>query len=447
MQSAAQAVSDVWPMMGELERLFTPSQRKTFIVEQVTPGHVMVVPGQTPLLIPRAAFEAALDYLRTHGHHGGNWCVIDSSNTPGKAGPLCRATRVLDTGEHGPRNITYVLPILQELGLVAISPTRPNSVRLTDANVSVVKHAQPSLATPLSPEQKDFANHLAALWTGQSKSFTHRYQTSNHRAWNRWKSLGKGDPWWCTSLAEAAQHYSWPEKPEPDDFASIAARLRYALKQQNNKGALDACLEIFKWGGVARKVTDASRVWVSAKAADGTLCSDLLRAVELLRPTSTQTLEDFDGKNLLMNSAMTKVYAAAAPGEIIIYDGRVGAALGLLARHWAPDGQVPSDLAFRWGPNVKTQGKNIETRDPSWGPFRFLQLYRAVAGEPSPTRLWADLVQITNRILAHVIVVLREQGHSVELLDLERALFMIGFDVRPASPSPVQGAFVPVGQI
>ncbi|WP_294738673.1 hypothetical protein [uncultured Pseudomonas sp.] len=441
MQSAVQAVSDVWPMMGELEQLFTPSQRKTFIVERVTAGHVKVMAGKTSVLIPRSAFESALEYLHTHEHHGANPCDIKSSNKPAKAGPLCRASRILASGEHGPRNITYVLPILQELGWVDISQSRPNSVWLTDAKVSCVLPVR----TLLSSEQQDFARYLAALWPVEPKAFTHRYPTSNHRAWKRWKSLGKGDPWWCTSLAQAAEHYSWPEKPAPDDFASIAKGLRDALDRSCNQDALDACLKIFKWGGVARKVTDASRIWVSAKAADGTLCSNLLKAVELLRPASTHSLEDFDGKNLLMNSAMTKVYAAVAPGEIIIYDGRVGAALGLLVRHWATGSEVPPDLAFRWGPTVKTKGKNIETRDPSWGGLQFVQLYRAVAGAPSPTEVWAGLVRLTNRILALVVAVLRGRGQTVELLALERALFMIGYDVRVASP--VRGALLPVGQI
>lgn len=439
-QLAVQTVSSLWPMMGELGPLRTPSQRSSFGVESVTPERVKVAVGKSGLVISKAAFEAALEYLHANDHHAGNPCVIESDNDHEKSGPLCKAARLLPSGAYGQRNITYVLPILEKLGVVGISPKRPTCVWLTNRSKAVVADCLPSKRVIdgthpglLTSNQLAFANHLATLWVGAPGSFEHRYQTSKHHSWNPWKERDKGDDWWCLTLAQAAKHYSWPEKPAPDDFASIATRLRQALAAYDHSAAQTACEDIFNWGGVARKEDDASLVWVKAQAAANTLCHSILTAVELLRPESTASLKDFDGKNLLMNSAMTKIYAAADPDNIIIYDGRVGAALGLLTRRWLVSnrqGVVPADLAFRWGPNTKTANNKTETRDPSGDGFKFVSLYKASTLATNQTEYWAGLVRITNRILQKVLWVLVAQGRLVTLLDLERALFMVGYDVR-----------------
>lgn len=442
-QLAAQTVSSVWAMLGELGTLQTPSRRSEFGVDSVTLDRVKVAVGDTTLVIPKAAFEAALDYLHVNDHHAGNPCAIKSDNDHEKAGPLCKVSRKLPTGSYGPRNITYVLPILERLGVVEISPKLPTAVWLTSRPVAVTAVSEPSQrvveeipAGSLSPAQQAFADHLATLWSGGPGSFEHRYSITKNRAWKPWKERiqPQSKDWWCLSLAQAAEHYSWPESKAPDDFASIAARLRAALAANDCVAARTACLEIFKWGGVANKPDDASLQWVEAQAAERTLCRSILRAVELLRPTSDESLTAFDGTNLLMNSAMTKIYAAAAPDGIIIYDGRVGAALGLLARKWLDGiGQsvVSPDLAFRWGPNQKTPNNNVETRDPSQEGFEFVCLYKkSTAKQPHQAEVWAGLVRITSRILQEVIRMLNAQGQGATLLSLERALFMVGFDVR-----------------
>ncbi|WP_166363097.1 hypothetical protein [Pseudomonas akapageensis] len=440
-QLAALTVSSLWPMMGELGPLRTPSQRFSFAVESVTPERVKVQAGQTGLVILKVAFEAALEYLHANDHHAGNPCVIESDNDHEEAGPLCKASRQLPSGRYGQRNITYVLPILEQLGVVGISPKRPTSVWLTNRPMAVVTDCQPrkkqliDSTHPglLTPNQLAFANHLVELWGGAPGSFEHRYKTSKHHSWNPWKERAQGDDWWCLTLAQAAEHYSWPEKLAPEDFASIASRLRQALAANDHIAAQTACEDVFNWGGVARREDDASLMWVKAQAAAKTLCRSILTAVELLRPECTASLKAFDGKNLLMNSAMTKIYAAADPDNIIIYDGRVGAALGLLARLWLSENGlrvVPADLAFRWGPNTKTANNKTETRDPSRDKFEFVSLYKASTLAANQTEYWAGLVRITNRILQEVRSVLAAQGRVVTLLKLERALFMIGYDVR-----------------
>lgn len=440
-QLAAQAFSSLWPHISKLGRLPTPSGSSSFAIESITGDQVKVSVGTSNIVLSKAAFESALKYLELHGHDAANPCVIESNNLPKKAGPLCLTTRTNPSGTYGRRNVTYVLPILQALGLVDISPKNPTSVWLTAASVVAVQtHTQSGIqpnngatGVSLTPDQMAFAHYLSKLWTGDAGSFSHRYKISNHPAWKPWKTRDLGQEWWCQTLAQAAAHYSWHEKEAPHDFASIAAKLRSALASNDNIAARNACRAIFEWGGVARKADDASLLWVNAQCEKGALCSFIQEAVALLRPHCSQSLHDFDGKMLLMNSAMTKIYAAAAPDDIIIYDGRVGAALGLLARRWLlVSGQraVPADLAFRWGPNYKTKTNKIETRNPSQNGFVYVDLYTAAEQSPVRNEAWADLVRLSNRILQQTRTFIAGHGQDVSPAMLERALFMVGYDVR-----------------
>jgi hypothetical protein len=388
------------------------------------------------MVLLKAALESALKYLHQHAHDAANPCIIKSNNDPEVAGPICLATRVHLSGTYGPRNVTYVLPILQALGVVEINTKRPASVWLTGAPVAATvalpdtRSADDPAGTLLTPDQLAFANHLSMLWAGE---FMHRYIVSKHHAWKSWKARTSKSEWWCKTLSQAAEHYSWPEKAAPHDFASIGATLRAALAINDDVAARNACLAIFEWGGVARKADDASLLWVNAQCEKGTLCRSILNAVKLLQPQSTDSLRDFDGKQLLMNSAMTKIYAAADPDNVIIYDGRVGAALGLLVRRWllATDQRVvPADLAFRWGPNHKTKTNKTETRNPSQGGFVYVDLYSVSEKPAARNQAWAELVRLSNRILQHTCAVLAFNGQGVQLAALERALFMVGYDVR-----------------
>lgn len=436
-QLVVQAIASVWPRVGELERLLTPSKSSEFVIETFAHDWVRVLVGGKRHVLLRSAFEATLKYLHLNNHDAENPCLIRSSNDPEHAGPLCRASRATLSGEYGPRNITYVLPILQTLGLVDIKPVKPSSVWLAIA-LDNVRHA---LHNPLvqveqgllTLNQLGFARYLSALWSGESGSFSHRYKVSKHYCWSDWKARSGGLEWWCQSLSQANEHYSWPEKTAPHDFASIASELRKCIAEDDDVGALVACKAIFAWGGVARKPADASLVWIEGQAVAQTLCCSLSKAVELLHPNSNGSLKEFDGKTLLMNSAMTKIYAAAAPDTTIIYDGRVGAALGLLTRRWLQEkGEMtlPEDLGFRWGPNTKTKGQKDETRNPSKDGCVFTSLYTASEELQTRTRNWADLVRMSSRVLLSAQELLSLEGKAVTLGMLERALFMLGYDVR-----------------
>jgi hypothetical protein len=182
---------------------------------------------------------------------------------------------------------------------------------------------------------------------------------------------------------------------------------------------------------VLRQVADGERYLCCRDVrcvAAGALVASLCHAAQLLHPASTSSLAAFDGRQLLMNSAMTKVYAAVDTQSVVMYDGRVGAALGLLARlflHSAQQSAVPQDLAFLWG-QAQGAGK-ANLRNPSAGPYNFKSLYASSV----TNQVRADVSRLTNRILAATSGLILQQGRcTVTVHDLEKALFMIGYRVR-----------------
>lgn len=304
-------------------------------------------------------------------------------------------------------------------------------------------------STGLSANQLGFAHYLAGLWDKKEQPvdqdgcvlevgkgrILHCYRITRSRHWKPWRARVASpiQHWWCRSLAEAAHHYSWPDSLPPDSFACIAGRLRQALSTSDEDAARQACLDIFTWGGVAQKPTDKSRVWLEFQYAQRTLCQSIKEAVHLLQPGTALSLAPFDGKRLLMNAAMTKVYAAADPDNIIIYDGRVGAALGLLARYWLEMtgiGSVPNDLAFRWG-----AGRSEVKRDPSCRGYQFSSLYLPSTKTAHQDEVWGALVRKSGEILKQMIAL---RGDITSIGDVEKALFMIGFNIeRDVPPSPI----------
>ena len=289
---------------------------------------------------------------------------------------------------------------------------------------------QPAMLTETSPLE-GLATWLAERWCG---AFEHGYAISRHRAWDSWRALHPESPryWSCRSLAEARKNYSWT--PHAREFGELGRWLRGAIDGGSERDAKDGCLEIFKWGGVALRPDDASRLWVERCAEQGLLTGRIADAVALLQPDCHASVDRFDGRELLMNSALTKVYAAADKrGRIIMYDGRVGAALGLLVRCKLEDEGatgVPAELSFRWGRARGRAGKE-RTRDPSTERFRFPEL--PYSGEPHAHQERAALSRRANQLCEGVCARLALRGVHETPQGIEQALFMVGYNVRPGT--------------
>jgi len=274
-----------------------------------------------------------------------------------------------------------------------------------------------------------FADFIAERWrTG----YQHTYPITRHRAWNSWRARhgGQNLPWSCESLSQAAQHWCWTSAGGKFSFADLAQGLQNAIATGDESLAGQLCHDIYGWGGVALKPADRSRTWVRQASQKGELTKALRDAVSLLSPDSALPLDRFNDHDLLMTSATTKLYAAAtAAGNVAIYDGRVGAGLGLLARQFLEVrriDRVPDVLHFLWGPPRTAAQARARTRDPSTACHAFRQLPNGARSH----RIRAELSRRTNVLFQAVTDRLGQRQTPVTFLELERALFMIGYCVR-----------------
>jgi hypothetical protein len=274
-----------------------------------------------------------------------------------------------------------------------------------------------------------FADFIADHWMA---GYQHAYPITRHRAWNNWRArqTGQNAPWSCDSLAQAAERWCWTTLDDESSFADLATELQQAIIAGDEVRAERLCYRIYRWGGVARTPGDRSRTWIRQASEKGHLTAALQDAVDLLSPGSTQALSRFNDDDLLMTSATTKLYAAAATdGRIAIYDGRVGAALGLLARQFLEARRIdslPEVLHFMWGAPQSPAQAAARTRDPSTPRHTFRQLPNGVRSH----QVRAELSRRANVLFQAVTDRLAERDVQVDFLDLERALFMIGYCVR-----------------
>ena len=294
-----------------------------------------------------------------------------------------------------------------------------------------------------STNQRAFAEFMAGLWDAAPGSFLHGYPTTRSRHWTGWRQRvpGHGGQWWCASLSEAAARYSWADAKPGLSFEILSARLQANLNSDDIVAVRQTSLDIFAWGGVGRRADDKSRRWIEEQARNGTLAASLRDAVCALRPGSADDLKRFDGVTFPMNAAMTKVYAAIDPDRLMIYDGRVGAALGFLARIWLESTArrgVPSDLAFGWGAKQNDQ----HARNPSSGNYSFSSLYLPSSAAMHQDCRWAAGCRKASQIAGAVADIRGLAG----VREIETALFMIGYNVRTgldphARRPPVSAAF------
>jgi len=279
----------------------------------------------------------------------------------------------------------------------------------------------PAFSRFLTPLSGEFSEFLVAKWNG---NFNHRFEISSHRAWHTWRSHPAFDAtnqWFCTSLREASDRYSW-QSEEP---AKWVVQLQEALQANDAPDAVEACEQIFRWGGVAQRADDRSRQWINEQGKE--LPQKIKCAVNLLKDPNGD-LEKFNGVEFLMNSAMTKIYWAADDAkELIIYDGRVGAGLGLLAREFVQSkglSRVPEELKFLWGASRGSYLTGIQNkRNPSKGSLVFPALFTSARIDCRH----ACMVRRASYLLQRVAEML---DTNVSVPDLEKALFMVGYDVR-----------------
>lgn len=284
---------------------------------------------------------------------------------------------------------------------------------------------------------------LKGWWEGDSHKITeqertfygshfHCYSTRGdsgriHRSFNDW--IGHPnciDPsyWWCSSIKNAADHYSWSKYPG-GTFEQLALALQSAMALGKVRLTEVCCLKILDWGGVRHR-SQKTIDWITRARDRGTLIEEIKVATALLCPASQGSLDDFgQGMNQFpMNAGSTKIFSAAAldfsagfnspKQDVIIFDGRVGAALGLLARRLSDPQPVPREFLFPRG---------VETyRNPSTSVDQF----PSMSGYGVTDQIRAEFARTASRAVQEVLNSFRP---STEFVLAEKALFMIGYNV------------------
>lgn len=229
------------------------------------------------------------------------------------------------------------------------------------------------------------------------------------------------------NLESAFLRYFWDQK-NYDENAMILAPIQDAVLQsvenQDPDATMRAVHEILRWGagGVRTKLYTANMGWAQRQGEN--LVGVLQRGRLSINSDELADVAVFSQNNgPRMNAGYTKYYALAC-GDSIIYDGRVGAALGLLVRNYCIDSHldvVPTELSFRWGPQ---NGTNPLNRDPSQGTLVFNKL-------PIGGSSWAEWNKKANWILQSAIdAVDVEWVHAADSLRrLEASLFMLGYSM------------------
>lgn len=117
-------IDDLWfcLMAGQVFKTPDHARGQTFTIDQVTSDSITILPQG--ITINRICFVDSLHYLRENRHNMEKPCEIRSNDDPNLAGPLCLVAR---NNNRNQRCINYILPILQNNGLVGIGCSQPNT--------------------------------------------------------------------------------------------------------------------------------------------------------------------------------------------------------------------------------------------------------------------------------------------------------------------------------
>jgi len=243
--------------------------------------------------------------------------------------------------------------------------------------------------------------------------------------------------WNCNSVYNSFEKYSWPFKcviPSTNEvimgnsydenekvLLQLQKDLLFALKTENKEQFEDNCLAILQWGGVLPN--NKQRI-LSTK----NILNYFNTNIQKLQNPLLDTADDLS--SIHMNSGYTKIYSLLID-NFIIYDGRVGAAIGLLVREYLEQEKlaiIPRTLDFAYGnPKLSNSNKkDISKRNPSNSQYVFKAL-----SNNSKRHLENNIR--ANWLLEKIAMESKFNKLKNPLRALEAALFMIGYDIRKES--------------
>ena len=243
-----------------------------------------------------------------------------------------------------------------------------------------------------------------------------------------------GARWSCNGLADAFRQYSWRGKAWPVTKVGLD-RLRHdlrdAVKRESADEVVEVCGQILAWGGVS-----AHNVHYLTSRKDALIRELRHLSAVLARnrtPSKREMLSDpaDQATACRMNAGFAKVYSLLCE-YCVMYDGRVGAALGFLVRQFCDEtdrSMVPPSLALAFG-NARegSHPRSRKVRDPSRGSLRFPKL-----GQDS--RFHTVQIMRANWLLRRTLETHPKAFSEGEdgFHELAAGLFMVGYDLGPAN--------------
>ncbi len=293
-----------------------------------------------------------------------------------------------------------------------------------------------------------FTNFIAGLIRRRG-DLNHQY-TIKHRIWLKYLGdrIGRDHKFEIHTFKDALESYFWVvndkvsgEEEDSDEqeaqtvelepegnlskkdfesnheaLRSLANLLNMALREKSEEKTFIAATRVLEWGQVYR----GSIQWLISKYDQGKLVHSINDAVDVLTcDNAKDCLKRFDHRDLRMDSGTTKIFSLASGGRSIIYDDRVGAALGLLVIRYLNSipterrpTSVPEELRF-----MRSDKKG---RNPS------NELYRFPRRGKYPSQVHA-LSNLRANWIIHSLA--EEFSGEWDPRKLEAALFMIGYRV------------------
>lgn len=202
-----------------------------------------------------------------------------------------------------------------------------------------------------------------------------------------------------------------------------------------------ALKEVLWWGAgyKATKLYTANVAWAEAVGDRlGTLLAAGVRAIDSSSP-DINIFSDDGGTR--MNAGLTKFFALACDRSII-YDGRVGAALGLLVRHYCAANsltRVPEVLQFRWARQSSSKRERRLNRNPSSSLLKFPEM----PTQRHRSRVWAEWNLTANWVISAALDAARHHSGAAwcagsdGMRRVEAALFTMGYQI-PKTNSDVR---------
>lgn len=294
------------------------------------------------------------------------------------------------------------------------------------------------------PEIRSFVAYLAQLFQGTPFLEPHSIIVRDRQVYEGypyWVDVGGNRGISMRTLPEALARYWWAggnyaKNKDVLDKVERVAKRAVALAPGSGEAEatyMAALKEVLWWGAgyKATKLYTANVAWAEAVGDRlGTLLAAGVREIDSSDPR-TNIFSDDGGTR--MNAGLTKFFALAC-NRSIIYDGRVGAALGLLVRHYcAANGlaKVPDVLQFRWASQNSSKPETRLNRNPSVSSLKFPEM----PTQRNRSRVWAEWNLTANWVISAALDAARHHSGAAwctgsdGMRRVEAALFTMGYQI------------------